>query len=173
MTDKNYFWNNAAKDGLMLGAVSVIYFVLVFLCGKINAGNVISIALNVFTTLLWVAKLWVSLYMLRHFILRHQKKDEGEVQASPFRYGAAVSLLSALVYSGLHFAFITFVTPDVFTESVSLITESGMFSINEMEMLENMAPSMPLFSFIGNLMYCTLFGVIASFIFTRSTQNPF
>lgn len=170
MRDKNYFWNNAAKDGLMLGAISVLYFVIVFLCGKIEAGAAVSIAVNVFTTLLWVAKLWISLYALRFFILRYQAGDE---DASPFRYGAAVSLLSALVYSGLYFAFITFVTPDVFEQSVSLITESGMFSMNEMQMLEDMAPSMPLFSFIGNLLYCTLFGVIASFIFTRSTQNPF
>ena len=170
MTDKNYFWNSAAKDGLMLGAISVIYFVLVFLCGKIDGGKVISIALSVFTTLLWVAKLWISLYALRYFILRYHSQDP---DGSAFKYGAAVSLLSALVYSGLYFAFITFVTPDIFQESIDLISQSGMLSKNEIDMMNDMAASMPLFSFIGNLIYCTIFGTIASFIYSRSTQNPF
>lgn len=174
MIDKNTFWNSAAKDGLMLGAVSVIYFVVVFLCGKIEAGSFVTILVNIFTTLLWVAKLWISLYLLRYFIHRKHILDGDASDGPSFKYGAAVSMLSALVYSGLYFAFITFVTPDIFEESIGMIAESGMFSKSELTMMNDMAGVMPLYSFIGNFIYCTLFGMVATFFYTRSSsKNPF
>lgn len=172
MRDKNTFWSSAAKDGLLLGGISVAYVLIIFLMGKIQGGVGITFIMNVLSSLLWIAKFSGSLLFLRFCIHRWQSGSEDE-EGRGSRYGAAVALLSALVYSGFHFAYITFVTPDAFVESIDILAQTGALDAKSLELMKEMAPSMPLYSFIGNLIYCTLFGIIASAIFSRPKQNPF
>lgn len=174
MGDNNSFWSRASKDGLILGGVSVLYVLLVFVLGKIQAGTAGTVIVNLLSSVLWAVKLWASLYLLRLFVHRWQGSAETEEERpGGFKYGAAVSLLSALVYSGFHFAYISFVTPDVFTQTIEMMIETGMMDANTTSMMEQMAPSMPLYSFIGNFIYCTIFGIIATSIFAKPKQNPF
>lgn len=173
MGDKNTFWSSASKDGLMLGGVSVAYVLIVFLMDFIPGGTVVNIVKNLLSPLLWAVKLWASLYLLRLFVRSWQPEEENAGSQSPFRYGAAVAFLSALVYSGFYFAYVSFITPDIFMESISVMEQSGMMDANSLKMMQDMAPSMPLYSFVGNLIYCSLFGIIASSFYARPKQNPF
>lgn len=173
MRDKNTFWSNASKDGLMLGGISVAYVLIIFLMSKIQGGVAVTFIMNVLSSLMWIAKFVGSLLFLRLCIQRWQAGAAEDEDGSGSRYGAAIAFLSALVYSGFHFAYITFITPDAFTESINILAQSGTLDAKSLELMKEMAPSMPLYSFIGNLIYCTLFGVIASAIFGRPKQNPF
>lgn len=56
MNDKNSFWNQAAKAGLVLGGVSALYLMVTYLLGLINSSGFVKILLSVVGALLWAAK---------------------------------------------------------------------------------------------------------------------
>ena len=85
--------------------------------------------------------------------------------------------LSALLYSGFYLAWVTFVQPDMFKESIDLAMGAydGMFSSEQMGMIQDMMPKMPTLSFFVNFFWCWLFGTVLSAIFSRNipSRNPF
>lgn len=170
-------WNEAARSGLVLGLVSIVYMVCTALMGKINASGAGAAVVNVAGILLWVAKLYACIRLMKYFMQKYADGNEGITNHQSFRFGTATALLSALLYAGFSLAWALFIQPDMFAESMDAAMQmyEGMFTEDQMESLTELAPRMPTITFFINLVWCWLFGTILAAIFSRNipSRNPF
>lgn len=171
---KNIIWEQAGKAGLVLGGVSIAYFLITSLSGKL-AGDSPAFWLGALNALLWLAKLVACIYLMRFFILRYAAKDPTVDNSRAFRFGTLTALLSALLYSAFYLAYVSFIAPDTFEEALSMLQDNPMMDSNAMSAVEDMIPRLPRISFFMNLIWCWLFGTILAAIFSRniSSKNPF
>ncbi len=176
MVDRHSLWDGAAKAGLVLGGLCVLYMALTALTGLIaGSSRTGAIFASMLNALLWAAKFFGCLFLLRHFMLRFSASNPEAGSSDIFRFGTVTALLSALVYSGCYLAYVTFINPDIFSEAMQILQENPMMDKASMEAMENMIPMMPTYAFFGNLIYCWLFGTVLSAIYSRNipSRNPF
>ena len=175
--DRKIVWNDAARSGLVLGGVSAAYLVLNVLVGKIQGGTAAGIIANVTGLVLWVVKFVLCIRLFKFFMQKFAARDSGITNSDTFRFGVATALLSALVYSAFYLAWVSFIQPDMLTMSMDMVRESysGMFTAEQFEALDELTPKLPALTFFSNLIYCWLFGLVLSAIFSRNipSRNPF
>lgn len=176
MTEKKSIWDSASKAGLALGGISVAYIALTSLLGLLaGEGKAAAIIASVANTILWMVKFAACLFMLRFFMLRWSEANPEADNTDSFRFGRLTALFSALVYSGCYLAYTTFINPAVYDEAFSILKSNPMMNSASLQAMENILPMMPTYTFFGNLIYCWLFGVVLSAIYSRNipSKNPF
>ncbi len=168
---------DAARSGLVLGLISIVYMVITALLGKINASGVGAALTNVAGVLLWVAKLYFCIHLMKVFMQRYAASHENVTNRDTFRFGARTALLSALLYSGFTLAWMLFIQPDMIKESMdaALAMYENMLTEDQLASMEELVPRMPTITFFINLVWCWLFGTVLSAIFSRNipSRNPF
>ena len=172
---KNIMWEHAGKAGLVLGGVSILYMLCTMLTGKVAESGSAVFLMSMINLLLWVAKLAACIFLMRFFMLRFSQADPTADNARVFRFGMAVALLSALLYSAFYLAYVSFIAPDTFEQALSMLEDNPMMDSNSLSAIEDMIPKLPTISFFVNLVWCWLFGTVLSAIFSRNIppQNPF
>ena len=177
MNEKNIIWESAAKAGLVLGGVSIVYLLCTMFSGKLveHAGTGLSVIISLVKFLLWIAKFAGCILLMRLFMQRFSQADPSADNARVFRFGALTALLSALIYSAFYLAYVSFIAPDTFDKALEMVQDNPMLSAYPMDGIEEMIPRMPTISFFANLIYCWLFGTILSAILSRNipSRNPF
>lgn len=176
MEDKRQMWNDAARAGIVLGGISIIYLLCGWALGSANAGSkLFSILGGLLSALLWCAKFIVCILFFKSAMKSFAKANPEVDNSDTFKFGCATALLSSVVYSAFYLAFTKFIQPDYFEASVDALMQSPMMDHNSKEAMAQMLPKMPTISFFVNLAYCTLFGVVLSAIFSRNipSRNPF
>lgn len=182
MSEKNTLWNGAAKAGLVLGGVSILYICYTGLVGGVSLDITKPLAnglMGVLNMLIWIAKFVGCIYLMRMFLLKYAASDPDITNRDVRRFGKITALLSSLVYSAFYMAYMLFIKPDLFNETMSnMLAEMSNtpgFSSANIEAIEAMLPQMPTYTFFINLLYCFLFGVIVSSILSRNIppRNPF
>ena len=168
---------DAARSGLVLGLISIAYMVCTALMGKINASGAGAALINVAGVLLWVAKLYFCIHLMKVFMKMYAAGHQGVTNRDTFRFGARTALLSALLYSGFTLAWMLFIQPDMIKESMdaALAMYENMLTEDQLSSMEEMVPRMPTISFFVNLAWCWLFGTVLAAIFSRNipSRNPF
>lgn len=172
---KNLFWNQAAKCGLMLGAVSALYLGITHLTSLIQASGFAAILTGLLNALLWVAKFAGCIYLLRMFIFRYSDTaaSAGEESRMPsaFAFGALTAFFSALLYSAVYMAYQMYIVPDLFESVMELYKTMPQMTGEVLDAFERIEPKLPSIMFFSNLIYCTLFGVIVSAIVSKKTNS--
>ena len=175
--EKTNVWNAALRTGLVLGCISIIYTVINILLSKLNGGTAVSVLVNVGGVLLWVAKIVLCISLFKLFMKKFAAAHEGVTNGDTFRYGVAMAVLSAVLYSAFYLAWMTLIQPDMMNEAIDLAREtySGILPADQLDSFDELTPKLPGLMFFGNLIYCTLFGTILSAIFSRNipSRNPF
>ena len=162
-------WSEAGRSGLVLGGISIIYFLLALIVPKI--GN--PFAVSVLSFLLWGAKLFLCIYMMRYFLFAEAKENGGK-RSRTFKYGMAIAACSALLYSAFCLAWTSLVQPDFYSDALeaSMQMYSGFMSADAMDMARNMESTMPTVAFFTNLIWCWIFGTVLSAIISSSICKP-
>ncbi len=176
MVERHSIWDSAAKAGLALGGLSVLYLALTSLTGTVtNGSRGLAAAVAAVNVLLWAAKFFGCIFLLRFYMLRWSARNPDALNSDVFRFGRVTALLSALVYSGCYLAYVSFINPGIFSEAVAMLADNPMMDSSALESMENMVAMMPTYAFFGNLIYCWLFGTVLSAIFSRNIppKNPF
>jgi hypothetical protein len=168
-------WEHAGKAGLVLGGVSILYMLITMLTGKAAEAGTAVFLMGMVNILLWIVKLGACIFLMRFFILRFAMKDPSVDNNRAFRFGMLTALLSALLYSAFHLAYVSFIAPDTFESALEAVQDNPMLDANSMAAIEEMMPKMPTISFFVNLIWCWLFGTVLAAIFSRSvsSKNPF
>ena len=168
---------NAARSGLILGLVSIVYMVCTALMGKIQASGVGAAAVNVTGVLLWAAKFWFCIHLMKVFMKQYADTHEGVTGRDTFRFGSLTALLSALLFSGFSLAWMLFIQPDMLSESMDSVMQmyEGILTEDQLSSMEELIPRMPTITFFINLTWCWLFGTVLAAIFSRNipSRNPF
>lgn len=168
------FWNEAGKAGLILGAISSVYmFITHLLPSTEHTGFLYSIL----TFILWGAKfagcIWIMKIMMKRFALSNPTASNSDT----FRFGMLSSLLSAFVFATISFVNVAYISADLYAaqQEALMQTYAQFFDSNMMAEMEKWTGRMPQLTFFSNLIYCTLFGVVLSFILSRNipSKDPF
>ncbi len=167
-------WDTASKAGLALGLTSAIYMFLTQWTGQSEMSPFIVMVLN---GIFWLAKflgcIWLMMFFMKKFASENPQADN----STTFRLGMAMALLSALVFSAISFANVAFISPELFTEQIDAAMQqmAPMLDSNTLSQVEKTMQNLPQITFISNLIYCFLYGLILSFILSRNipSRDPF
>jgi len=161
MEDKGNIWSRAAKDGLILAAVTVVTTLLGGFC-KIGFLNI----------LLWMAKLAGSIMILRAAMIRFGH-DNGNKPT--FGYGFKVCLCSSIVCAAWTFVMYELIFPDVavqaFDEAIQMIGNSGQMTDELADLFYKLQGNYAKYSSVAIFVWAVLLGLIFSAIISESTRN--
>lgn len=170
-------WSEAAKAGLVLGGVSVLYLVISYFTSMISGGVATAFIASVLNIVLWAAKFFGCIYLMKFFLQSFHDKHQDMARAFLRRYGMMIALLSAIVYSGCYLFYEVVVAQDMMNEAFDIAMEqySTMLDAESLEYIQNMRADMPTISFFTNLIYCFIFGTVLSAIISGRmiSDNPF
>ncbi|MBR4822983.1 MAG: DUF4199 domain-containing protein [Bacteroidales bacterium] len=172
--NKNNFWNEAGKGGLILACVAIAYFFIQLLVGKGQDGGAF---VKVMNFVLWAGKFALCIWLMAR-LLRAEATDNGADRRRTFRFGMAVAFLSALIYAGFYMFYVSVIDTDFFKEAFDAMAAglASQLPSDQIDAFMNMESSMPVFSFVGNLIWCFLIGTIISAIVSNkycAPSNPF
>ena len=173
MTDKKILWNSAGRAGLVLGGISIAYLLLAWV---LSLAHLTGILAGLVSALLWIVKFAGCLYLMYWFMKQYRDRnsaDRGEL----FKFGVIVAVCSALLYAAFYLAYVLFIAPDTFSDALAQAMEnySSMLDSNALATMEQMEDKLPQYGFFGNLIYCSLFGIILAAIYSGSLckEDPF
>lgn len=169
---KQALWNDAAKAGLIFGAITIGYMVInQFLLGKV------SITITILSNVLWLAKLVGCIYLMRYLFLKLTREYSEVTNKVTRSYGIKISFLSSLLYSGFNLLYYSVISPEAVKELFTTMkTNMGsMLDSNSLQVLDSLENSYAQISFFSNFIYCFLFGIILSAILSSSIprKDPF
>lgn len=168
---------DAGRSGLILGLVSIVYMVITALMGKINASGAGAAVINVTEVILWAAKLYICIRLMKYFMKKYADGKADVTNRMTFRFGSLTALLSALLFSGFSLAWALFIQPDMYAEGFNAAMEmyEGMLTADQLDSMQELMPKLPTISFFANLVWCWLFGTVLAAIFSRNipSRNPF
>ena len=156
-------WSLAARDGLVLAAVTVVVTTLIFLTKN-----------NLLATLLRLVKLGGSIWLLYVLMKKYGKSHPEE---STFGYGLAVCVLSALVCAVWTFFEYQFLFPGAVTEAFEQMYANleqmgpSMVPDGFSDVMLKMEDNYAQISCITIFFWCSLLGLIFSAILAKSTSN--
>lgn len=165
-------WESAAKAGLILGLISTAYmFINMWIAANPGfLGSILSL-------ILWVVKFVGCILVMKASMKKFAGASPEIENKDTFNFGMATALLSALVYSAASFANVAFISGDVIAEQFNLTIQqmSSMMDSNSMAMMDTYLQKLPQITFFSNLIYCTAFGTVLSFILSRNipSRDPF
>lgn len=167
-------WDTASKAGLALGLASAIYMFLTQWTGQSEMSPFIVMVLNgIFWLVKFLGCIWLMMFFMKKFASENPQADN----SITFRLGMAMALLSALVFSAISFANVAFISPELFTEQIDTAMQqmAPMLDSNTLSQVEKTMQNLPQITFISNLIYCFLYGLILSFILSRNipSRDPF
>ena len=154
----NSKWSLAARDGLILAAVTVVVSTLTFLTQN-----------PILNTLLWLVKLGGSIWVLSVVMKRYGNTHPEE---SVFGYGVIVCILSALVCAVWAFVQYQFLFPDAvakaFEQAETQIAQMGTAFPDEFtDVMLRVEDNYPQINCITTFFWCTLLGLLFSAILAR------
>lgn len=158
----NSKWSLAAKDGLILAAVTVVISTLTFLTKN-----------TILSSLLWLIKLGGSIWLLSVIMKRYGKAHPEE---STFSYGLIVCVLSALVCAVWAFVEYQFLFPNAVAEAFEqMYTQfeqmGSMFPDEFTDVLLKMEDNYAQINCISTFVWCTLLGLLFSAILAHTTSG--
>lgn len=168
------FWNEAGKMGLILGAISVTHM---FLTQFLSSAGMTGFISTLLSFILWGAKfagcIWVMVLMMKKFC----HINPNATNSDSFRLGMLGALLSAFVFSVFTFVNVAYISADLYAEQmeIAMQTYSQFMDSNMMAEMGKLTDSLPQITFFSNMIYCTLYGIVLSFILSRNipSKDPF
>ncbi len=156
----NAKWGLAAKDGLILAAVTVVVSTLTLLTKNAFLG-----------TLLWLVKLGGSIWLLSVIMKRYGKTHPDE---STFGYGFIVCVFSAIVCAVWTFIEFQYLFPDAVAEALDQMYTgfeqmSGMLPEGFTDAMLKMEDNYAQINCISTFIWCVLLGLLFSFILSRNS----
>ncbi len=172
MTDKKILFNSAGIGGLVLGGISIAYFLIGILVSKAGTGVLPSLL----SVLLWAVKFAGCIMLMKFFLKKYSAAEPGAGNSDVFRFGRLVALFSALLFAAFLLAYSSYINPAYFEDAIlTAAQDNPMFNGEMMDMLVETLPKLPTITFFSQFIYCWLFGTVVAAIFSRNipSSNPF
>jgi len=174
MTDKNQLWNEAGKKGLILAAVTSVFFFLSLLLPTIKMPAVLA---GLLSGAVWLGKLVGCIWLVRYFMFKFVGLDKNTTNSDSFKFGCATTFLSSILFSGVQLAYTKLINPEYFQKTIdaAMSAYSSMMDSNTLAAIDQMMPYLPTISFFTSLVYCAVYGVVLSAVLSRNipSSNPF
>ena len=164
MENKKIIWSDASLPGLVLGAVPVAYFLLSLLIVKLPGA-----VQGVTSLVAWAVKFFACIWLFRFYMKNFANDREGVTRQDAYRFGVAVALYSAFIVALFQYVYCTVIAPDYLKDTIELALREAAPKLdsNSLNALDSIIPQLPMISFVSNLVWCFLFGLVLSGIFSR------
>lgn len=159
--DNNTIWNEAAKAGAWLGAVSIGCLLLKE--GAVLSGS--SFLIQAATIILWAVEFFGCILLMKKLMLDMRDRYEGVKIEHTYTLGKRAALLSGLLLASAQALIIMRMPPEAIDDMLSQFT--GSLTAAQKESVEGMMDSLPLITFIFQWLYCYLYGTVLSSILSR------
>lgn len=173
--ERKILWNKAAIAGLYFGAISSAYLFANY--GIAHIPGCPAFVGGLLNAVLWIAKFGGCIYLMMYLMKKLVAADKDATNSDTFKFGAITSLLSAVIYSAVYFAYTAYIANDEIVDTFNQIINTPGIAIdsNTLSGMSNMMENLPQIGFWGNLVYCFLFGIILSAILSSRipARNPF
>lgn len=167
-------WNTGAVGGAVLGAVSAAYLFLSHPLGSSEMPVFISMLAS---GVLWLAKFAGCIFLMGFFMKKFVSAYSNADNSATFRLGMIMAFTSALIFSAVSYADMTFISADRYAEQFDMIMPqmSSAMDTNTMNAMDRMIERLPEFTFFSNFIYRTLYGIVLAFILSRNIPriDPF
>lgn len=167
-------WRIAGTEGMKLGLISAAYMFATLLLEKTGMPVLLN---SLLSFVLWVAKFAGCILLMKIAMVKFAKTDSKITNRDTFMMGMATALLSAFVFSVISYVNVAFISADLFAEQFDKLMQqmAPMMDSNTQSMIETYMERLPQITFISNLIYCFLYGMILSFILSRNipSKDPF
>ena len=164
VSDKN-IWNDAARVGIIFGLFSSACLGLKELSSL--SGSTFLVALV--GIVVWALEFFGCIWLMRHYMISETKKYQGIQQRDLYKFGRRVALLSGLILAAVNAYAVSLVPPETMEETLNAVATSmpGGMQADAQEQLGTMMDKFPLYTFVGQWIYCFLYGSILSAIMSR------
>jgi hypothetical protein len=167
-------WNEAARYGLIFGAISTAY---IYMDRLIVVSGLTGTLGSILSFVLWAAKFVGCIKLMKYVMQKFSHENPSAQRSDIFKLGRNIAVLSALVFATFSVADMMYISTEYYRVSyTTIITElSKTLPAQNIEEMKNMLVDLPKYTFIGTFIYCSLFGLVLSFILSRNipSQNPF
>lgn len=163
-------WNEAARYGLIFGAISAAYLYLGHLQSALGVSGTFG---SVLGFVLWAVKFVVCIKLMRYAMGKFCIDNPSAARADIFKLGMLIAFMSALVYSIVTVADMLYVFPEYYHAVYSVVLEeyAKVLPAQQIEEFKEILVDAPKFAFFGNLVYCFLYGTVLSFILSRNLPS--
>ena len=171
--DSKTLWNEAGRVGFVFGGFSSLCLILKM--GASLTGS--SFLVQAAAIILWAVEFFGCILLMKKYMLDLRDKYDGATVEDLYHFGRRVALLSGLILAAVD-AFITMKIPPETVENVvsELSTAvSSQFGSDYEGEVSRFVDKLPLYTFIGQWLYCFLYGSLLSAIMSRYIflQGPF
>ncbi len=161
--DNKTIWNEAAKAGLLFGAVSVACLALKELAG-LSGSSFLSQAAFI---ILWAVEFFGCILLMKKVQLDLRDKYEGVKMADTFLLGRRAALLSGLLLASAQALIILYMPQETMDELVNAVSQAMPMSASQQEQVDGMLDKLPVLTFLFQWAYCYLYGTVLSSIMSR------
>ena len=161
--DNNILWNEAAKLGAYLGAVSVGCLALKEWAGVSGSTFLITAA----SVVLWALEFFGCILLLKNGMLALRDRYEDMKMADTYRLGRRAALLSGLLLASAQALFIMKMPETEMSAFVDQLTAALPASTATRDEVEGMMDKLPLITFFSQWIYCFLYGTVLSSLLSR------
>ena len=164
--DSKTLWNEAGRVGFVFGGFSSLCLVLKEASALTGSTFLVQAA----AIILWAVEFFGCILLMKKYMLDLKDKFENVTVVDTYRFGRRVALLSGLILAAVDTILIMKVLPQETVESV--ITELNTAVTSRMGAgyegeIGRFVDKLPLYTFIGQWLYCFLYGSLLSAIMSR------
>lgn len=159
--------NRASIAGAIFGAISGSYVLISQFIA--NLGKLAFIS-----SLLALAKFGVCIWLMGFLMKKLCMDYDGVSRRDTFKFGRLTALFSALITALVSYVTLQFIFPDAIAQAMDLVFSmyGSLLDSNSMEMLEKIEGSYAEISLVSTFLWCWLYGVILSAIWSHYVPKP-
>ena len=161
--DNNTLWNESAKAGAYFGAVSVGCLALKEWAGTSGSSFLIQAA----AIILWAVEFFGCILIMKNVMLSLRDRYEGVKIEDTYKLGRRAALLSGLLLASAQVLFIMQMPQAEMDEFVNQVSAALPMGASGREEVEGMMDKLPVITFIGQWIYCYLYGTILASVMSR------
>ena len=171
--DNKTLWNEAGRVGFVFGGFSSLCLVLQE--GAALTGS--TFLVQAAAIILWAVEFFGCILLMKKYMLDLRDKFDDVTMVDAYRFGRRVALLSGLILAAVDAVIIMKMPQDTVESVISELNTavSGKLGAGFEGEVGKFVDKLPLYTFLGQWLYCFLYGSLLSAIMSRYIflQGPF
>ena len=171
--DSKTLWNEAGRVGFVFGGFSSLCLVLQE--GAALTGS--TFLVQAAAIILWAVEFFGCILLMKKYMLDLRDKFDDVTMVDAYRFGRRVALLSGLILAAVDAVIIMKMPQDTVESVISELNTavSGKLGAGFEGEVGRFVDKLPLYTFLGQWLYCFLYGSLLSAIMSRYIflQGPF
>ena len=171
--DSKTLWNEAGRVGFVFGGFSSLCLILKM--GASLTGS--SFLVQAAAIILWAVEFFGCILLMKKYMLDLRDKFDDVTMVDAYRFGRRVALLSGLILAAVDAVIIMKMPQDTVESVISELNTavSGKLGAGFEGEVGRFVDKLPLYTFLGQWLYCFLYGSLLSAIMSRYIflQGPF